>query len=271
MRFDQAQREELADEPFPAVAVDSAVAGRPFAYKLNRKRTTEAAAYDAVTLWNVRKVKIRDRRMKLTDSTRREKVRLLKFFTERDRKKGARPHLLGNVAGYTWSNRIYDETARTRRTVPKHIATYTLRDEYDSVRRAGGDVSMFQVPEELWRRLSPKAVYVLDGVRVPGSVFQFIDGLFLRTLEVHTDPGTMARYDTDQGVVIGDVSPDRIPLVVFGGQPSTIESWLKICHTDAFSVDAAVPMRYFYMLPVEAVQIYGLAGKYGAICVELAE
>ena len=160
LRFDQAQREELADEPFPAVAVDSAVAGRPFAYKLNRKRTTEAAAYDAVTLWNVRKVKIRDRRMKLTDSTRREKVRLLKFFTERDRKKGARPHLLGNVAGYTWSNRIYDETARTRRTVPKHIATYTLRDEYDSVRRAGGDVSMFQVPEELWRRLSPKAVYV---------------------------------------------------------------------------------------------------------------
>lgn len=109
------------------------------------------------------------------------------------------------------------------------------------------------------------------GVRVPGSVFQFIDGLFLRTLEVHTDRGTMARYDTDQGVVIGDVYPDRIPMVVFGGQPSTIESWLKICHTDAFSVDAAVPMRYFYMLPVEAVQIYGLAGKYGAICVELAE
>ena len=271
LRFDQAQREELADEPSPAVTAGFAAAGRPFAYKLNRKRTSEAVAYDAVTLWNVRKVKIRDRRMKLSDSTRREKVRLLKFFTERDRKKGARPHLLGNVAGYTWSNRIYDETARTRRTVPKHIATYTLRDEYDSVRRAGGDVSMFQVPEELWRRLSPKAVYVLDGVRVPGSVFQFIDGLFLRTLEVHTDPGTMARYDTDQGVVIGDVYPDRIPLVVFGGQPSTIESWLKICHTDAFSVDAAVPMRYFYMLPVEAVQICGLAGKYGAICVELAE
>ena len=258
LRFDQAQREELADEPSPAVTAGFAAAGRPFAYKLNRKRTSEAVAYDAVTLWNVRKVKIRDRRMKLSDSTRREKVRLLKFFIERDRKKGARPHLLGNVAGYTWSNAVYDEAARTWRTVPKHIATYTLRDEYDSVRRSGGDVSMFKVPEELWRRLSPKAVYVLDG-------------LFLRTLEVHTDRGTMARYDTDQGVVIGDVYPDRIPLVVFGGQPSTIESWLKICHTDAFSVDAAVPMRYFYMLPVEAVQIYRLAGKYGAICVELAE
>lgn len=267
----QAQREELADEPSPAVTAGFAAAGRPFAYKLNRKRTSEAVAYDAVTLWNVRKVKIRDRRMKLSDSTRREKVRLLKFFIERDRKKGARPHLLGNVAGYTWSNAVYDEAARTWRTVPKHIATYTLRDEYDSVRRSGGDVSMFKVPEELWRRLSPKAVYVLDGVRVPGSVFQFIDGLFLRTLEVHTDRGTMARYDTDQGVVIGDVYPDRIPLVVFCGRPSTIGAWLKICHTGAFSVDAAVPMRYFYMLPVEAVQIYGLAGKYGAICVELAE
>lgn len=271
LRFDQAQREELADEPSPAVTAGFAAAGRPFAYKLNRKRTSEAVAYDAVTLWNVRKVKIRDRRMKLSDSTRREKVRLLKFFIERDRKKGARPHLLGNVAGYTWSNAVYDEAARTWRTVPKHIATYTLRDEYDSVRRSGGDVSMFQVPEELWRRLSPKAVYMLDGVRVPGSVFQFIDGLFLRTLEVHTDRGTMARYDTDQGVVIGDVYPDRIPLVVFCGRPSTIGAWLKICHTGAFSVDAAVPMRYFYMLPVEAVQIYGLAGKYGAICVELAE
>lgn len=271
LRFDQAQREELADEPSPAVTAGFAAAGRPFAYKLNRKRTSEAVAYDAVTLWNVRKVKIRDRRMKLSDSTRREKVRLLKFFIERDRKKGARPHLLGNVAGYTWSNAVYDEAARTWRTVPKHIATYTLRDEYDSVRRSGGDVSMFKVPEELWRRLSPKAVYMLDGVRVPGSVFQFIDGLFLRTLEVHTDRGTMARYDTDQGGVIGDVYPDRIPLVVFCGRPSTIGAWLKICHTGAFSVDAAVPMRYFYMLPVEAVQIYGLAGKYGAICVELAE
>lgn len=89
LRFDQAQREELADEPSPAVTAGFAAAGRPFAYKLNRKRTSEAVAYDAVTLWNVRKVKIRDRRMKLSDSTRREKVRLLKFFIERDRKKGA--------------------------------------------------------------------------------------------------------------------------------------------------------------------------------------
>ena len=209
--------------------------------------------------------------MKLTDSTRREKVRLLKFFTERDRKKGARPHLLGNVAGYTWSNRIYDETARTRRTVPKHIATYTLRDEYDSVRRAGGDVSMFQVPEELWRRLSPKAVYVLDGVRVPGSVFQFIDGLILRTLEIYTDSATMARYGAGRGVVIGDIYPDRVPLVVFNGAFSSIESWLKMCRADAFSVSADVPMHYFYMLPVEAVQTYGVRGKYGAICIDIVE
>ncbi|MFR4396962.1 MAG: hypothetical protein ACLT3Q_12320, partial [Alistipes finegoldii] len=101
LRFDEARQEAIADLPSPAFAADSSAAARPFAYKLNRRRTTEAAAYDAVTLWNVRKVKAKNRRMRLSDTTRREKVRLLKFFTERNRKKGVRPHLLGNVAGYT--------------------------------------------------------------------------------------------------------------------------------------------------------------------------
>ena len=117
-----------------AFATDSSAAARPFAYKLNRRRTTEAAAYDAVTLWNVRKVKAKNRRMRLSDTTRREKVRLLKFFTERNRKKGVRPHLLGNVAGYTWADDVYDEPGHKWRSAPKHIAAYTLRDEYDSVR-----------------------------------------------------------------------------------------------------------------------------------------
>lgn len=122
--------------PPPLLRPDSLAAARPFAYKLNRRRTTEAAAYDAVTLWNVRKVKAKNRRMRLSDTTRREKVRLLKFFTERNRKKGVRPHLLGNVAGYTWADDVYDEPGHKWRSAPKHIAAYTLRDEYDSVRRA---------------------------------------------------------------------------------------------------------------------------------------
>lgn len=109
LRFDEARQEAIADLPSPAFAADSLAAARPFAYKLNRRRTTEAAAYDAVTLWNVRKVKAKNRRMRLSDTTRREKVRLLKFFTERNRKKGVRPHLLGNVAGYTWADDVYDE------------------------------------------------------------------------------------------------------------------------------------------------------------------
>lgn len=271
LRFDEAQQEEIADLPSPASAADSSAAVRPFAYKLNRRRTTEAAAYDAVTLWNVRRVKIKNRRMRLSDSTRREKVRLLKFFTERNRKKGVRPHLLGNVAGYTWADRVYDESGHRWRKTRKHIAAYTLRDEYDSVRRAGGEVSMFKVPEELWRTLPPDAVYLLDGEWVPGSIFQFIDGLILRTLEIYTDTATMARYDADCGVVIGDIYPDRVPLVVFNGSFSSVGSWLKMCRADAFSVSADVPMHYFYMLPVEAVQTYGVRGKYGAICIDIAE
>lgn len=271
LRFDQAQQQEVADLPSPAFAADSPVTARPFAYKLNRRRTTEAAAYDAVTLWNVRKVKAKNRRMRLSDTTRREKVRLLKFFTERNRQKGVRPHLLGNVAGYTWSDGVYDGPERKWRKTRKHIATYTLREEYDSVRRAGGEVSMFRVPKELWHTLSPDAVYLLDGERVPGSVFQFIDGLILRKLEIYTDSATMACYDARRGVVIGDIYPDRVPLVVFNGAFSSIASWLKMCRADAFSVSADVPMHYFYMLPVEAVQTYGVRGKYGAICIDIVE
>lgn len=158
LRFDEARQEAIADLPSPAFAADSLAAARPFAYKLNRRRTTEAAAYDAVTLWNVRKVKAKNRRMRLSDTTRREKVRLLKFFTERNRKKGVRPHLLGNVAGYTWADGVYDEPGHKWRSAPKHIAAYTLRDEYDSVRRAGGELSLFKVPKEFWRTLPPDAV-----------------------------------------------------------------------------------------------------------------
>ena len=192
LRFDEARQEAIADLPSLAFAAEESAAARLFAYKLNRRRTTEAAAYDAVTLWNVRKVKAKNRRMRLSDTTRREKVRLLKFFTERNRKKGVRPHLLGNVAGYTWADGVYDEPGHKWRSTPKHIAAYTLRDEYDSVRRAGGEVSMFKVPKELWRTLPPDAVYLLDGERVPGSIFQFIDGLILRTLDIDTDTSTMA-------------------------------------------------------------------------------
>ncbi|MFQ7387374.1 MAG: hypothetical protein ACLRM8_07255 [Alistipes sp.] len=172
-----------------------------------------------------------------------------------------RPHLLGNVAGYTWADDVYDEPGHKWRSAPKHIAAYTLRDEYDSVRRAGGELSLFKVPKELWRTLPPDAVYLLDGERVPGSSFQFIDGLILRTLEIYTDSATMARYGAGRGVVIGDIYPDRVPLVVFNGAFSSIESWLKMCRADAFSVSADVPMHYFYMLPVEAVQTYGVRGN----------
>ena len=53
LRFDEARQEAIADLPSPAFAADSLAAARPFAYKLNRRRTTEAAAYDAVTLWTL--------------------------------------------------------------------------------------------------------------------------------------------------------------------------------------------------------------------------
>lgn len=267
LRFDEAQREEIADPARAALPAEADTTGR-FACKLNRRRVPFEKAYDAVTLWNVKRVKIKNRRMRLTDTTRRERVRLLKFFTERDRRKGVRPHLLGNVAGYTWSEGRYDPEARKWLKTARHIASYTLRSEYDSVRRAGGEVSLTRVPDELWHDLPPEAVYELNGERVPGGLFQFIDGLILRTLEIHTGPAANARYETRHGVVVGDTYPDRVPIVIFCGNMSTIESWLKMCHVDAFSTEASAPMHYYYVLPAEAVQLYGTRGRYGAICIE---
>lgn len=135
LRFDEARRDTLADvlsatEETPA----GPLPGGPFAYKLNRRRVTREEAYGRVTLWNVRRVRVKNRRMRLADTTRRERVRLLKFFVERDRRKGVRPHLQGNVAGYRWSATSLEGARQRRQAV--HIRTYTLRAEYDSLRRA---------------------------------------------------------------------------------------------------------------------------------------
>lgn len=265
LRFDEAQSEEIADRPAAAdpVAADQ---GR-FAYKLNRKRVDGPGAIDAVTLWNVKRVRVKNRTMRFTDSTRREKGKMLKFFIERDRKKGARPHLLGNVAGYSWTSSVPDSlSANGWRDAPAHIWRYTLREEYDAARKVAGDEVLFKVPDELWRKLDERTLYVLDGVPVPGAVFQFIDGLFLRTLTVVEDKQSI--FGNADAVVIGDTFPGRRPLVVLNGARTTVDTWLKFCQSGVFKMDSELPMYYFYMLPVEAVQTYGKEGKFGAICIE---
>lgn len=268
LRFDEATSEEVDDTTLPTDS-DPAAEGH-FAYKLNRKRVDALTAYDAVTLWNVNRVRINNRTMRLTDSTRREKTKMLKFFIEKNRKKGARPHLLGNVAGYSWSSFVRDSlSARGWREAPAHISRYTLREEYDAVRKALGNEVMFKVPAELWRELDEHTPYILDGLPAPGAVFQFIDGLFLRTLDVFEDKQGV--FDKTRFVVIGDTFPERRPIVMLNGKRSTIDMWLKLCQSGVFRTDAQLPMYYFYMLPVEAVQTYGEEGKYGAICVQLAE
>ena len=151
LRFDEARRDTLADVPSATAETLPAAAGRPFAYKLNRRRVTREEAYGRVTLWNVRRVRVKNRRMRLADTTRRERVRLLKFFVERDRRKGVRPHLQGNVAGYRWSATSLEGARQRRQAV--HIRTYTLRAEYDSLRRAGGIDRSGRIPDGLWHPL----------------------------------------------------------------------------------------------------------------------
>ncbi len=270
LRFDEARAEEIADDPVAALPAEADTTSR-FAYKLNRRRTSFEKAYDAVTLWNVRRVKVRNRRMRLSDSTRRERVKLLKFFIERDSRKGARPHLSGNVAGYTWSGVRYDSVNRSWRRVAEHIERYTLRHEYDSVRKAAGKTPLGRVPDELWHSLEPETVYILDGQRIPGPIFYFIDGLILQRLEISAEAEAEIAPDVRTKIVLGRVYPGRVPLVIVDGRISTLEAWLKLCSSGAFSMNAAVPMRYYYLQPVEAVQLYGERGRFGAVCIELVD
>ena len=185
LRFDRAQRDTVAEATAAALPAVADTSSR-IACKLNRRRTGFVEAYDAVTLWNVRRVKVKPRRMRLSDTTGREQVRLLKFFTERNRRKGVRPHLVGNAAGYTWTGGGESPDPRTGewRTEPSRINTYSLRADYDSLRRVEGYVQVSWKPEGIWRGLPEDALYLLDGRPVPGSVLRFIEGLTLRRLDI---------------------------------------------------------------------------------------
>lgn len=291
LRFDRAQRDTVAEVTAAALPAVADTSSR-IACKLNRRRTGFVEAYDAVTLWNVRRVKVKPRRMRLSDTTGREQVRLLKFFTERNRRKGVRPHLVGNAAGYTWTGGGESPDPRTGewRTEPSRINTYSLRADYDSLRRVEGYVQVSWKPEGIWRGLPADALYLLDGRPVPGSVLRFIEGLTLRRLDIWNpadgaeaaaraagvldslgDAVPRAVGAVPRAVVVGETYPDRVPLVVLGGRFSTIDAWLAMCRSNAFSTNASAPMHYYYILPAEAVQFFGPQGRYGAVCIDLVE
>lgn len=72
LRFDRAQRDTVAEATAAALPAVADTSSR-IACKLNRRRTGFVEAYDAVTLWNVRRVKVKPRRMRLAlrhDGTR---------------------------------------------------------------------------------------------------------------------------------------------------------------------------------------------------------
>ena len=167
--------------------------------------------------------------------------------------------------------------------------TYSLRVDYDSLRRRVGYVQVSWEPEGIWRGLPKDAVYLLDGKFVPGAVLRFIEGLTLRRLDVWNPADGVeaaarasALLDSLKGVVppsaaarravvVGETYPERVPLVLLDGHFTTVDAWLAMCQANAFSTSAEVPMYYYYILPAEAVRLYGPRGRYGAVYIDLAE
>ncbi len=149
---------------------------------------------------------------------------------------------------------------------------------------------MFSKPSAMWHELSPRAIYMLNGQVVDPMTFRFIDGLILRTLCIDdptysasaasvspstpTFAASSSRPVPDTMLpkvptVRGTTYPDREPLVFFCGAPSSIQAWLAMGLSGAFQESAEVEMGYYDMLPVEAVQLFGERGIYGAICVDI--
>lgn len=75
LRFDEAQREEMAAPEETDLPQGADTSSRVIC-KVNHRRRTFLEAYDVVTLWNVKRVKVRHRRRRLSDTTRREEVKM---------------------------------------------------------------------------------------------------------------------------------------------------------------------------------------------------
>ena len=90
--------------------------------------------------------------------------------------------------------------------------------------------------------------------------------MILRSLDIRTDSATI----DGRPLVVGRTYADRAPLVVIDGMPSDVGEWLRMCRANVFSLEAEVPMYYYYRLPVEAVETFGRRGRFGAVCIEPA-
>lgn len=260
LRMDEAVSERLTDPADGAVYEEEEVQP-PTAYLVNGKVFTRDEADDLLTLWNVEDVQVLYCRQKLPGGGRIA-VRYLIFKMQ----KRYRPHLAGNIAGYSWSARALVKTrSGGKRVGPRaYIGHYILHTDYDSVRtvRGGGPLRSSDV---VARKLSPEAYYLLDGKPVPSDALRYLDGLIVKSLDYLPPREAVARYGecASQGAVVATLFEGRMPLILFDDVPVSFETWLKHCSGKYLNMGS--PLNYRFLSPLTAVERYGRKGIYGCI------
>lgn len=237
-----------------------------YIYILNDEVVSREQADDAVTLWSINSIKRLDCTKKLRGGAILKNTYLI-FETQ----KRYRPHLEGNVAGYSWRSLIEKELeedicARNHRERPAFIGSYVLRSDYDSVKLATGRKSV-TAKDVKWRNLPRDVMYILNGNQINTDALKFLEGTIIKSLDYFSGDDVLAEYGEESinGVFVATTFPKRTPLIVFDGEPMTFAEWLKFC--SGIHINMGTTLNYQFIPPVGAVERYGEKGIYGCIYV----
>ncbi len=244
--FDNARSEAIADS-----GSETASAAEPeidYRYMVDGRMVDENTADRLARHWNIRRIRI-----ERTDSGALVRVKTKGLDHE---------FLKGNVGGIAWLSRFEDGIDR------KYIGGYVLLRDYDSIRRAEHvpDGKLLILRNEHWRRLSPDAVYRLNGKPVDGSSLVYMEGSILQTVDIRFGKRQIRRYGPSAANgVVWCRTYKRLPMITLDGKRIRLKEWIKLC--DPSLINMGTTLNYRFLSPIEGYKRYGRRAKYGVIIV----
>lgn len=244
--FDNARSETIADNGNEDAA--AAEAEIDYRYMVDGRMVDENTADILARHWNIRRIRI-----ERTDSGALVRVKTKGLDQE---------FLKGNVGGIAWHSRFEEGIDR------KYIGGYVLRRDYDSIRRAEHvpDGRLLILRNEHWRRLSPDAVYRLNGRPIDGSSLVYMEGSILQTVDIRFGKRQIRRYGPSAANgVVWCRTYRHLPLITLDGKRIRLKQWIKLC--DPSMINMGTTLNYRFLSPIEGCKRYGRRAKYGVIIV----
>ncbi len=244
--FQNARSETIADN-----GSETASAATPeidYRYMVDGRMVDENTADILARHWNIRRIRI-----ERTDSGALVRVKTKGLDKE---------FLKGNAGGIAWLSRFENGIDR------KYIGGYVLRRDYDSIRRAERvpEGKLLILRSEHWRRLSPEAVYRLNGRPVDGSSLVYMEGSILQTIDIRFGKRQIRRYGPSAANgVVWCRTYKRLPMITLDGKRIRLKEWIKLC--DPRLINMGTTLNYRFLSPIEGYKRYGRRAKYGVIIV----